>query len=353
MEDGLLRAKPSSVTLLFPSRTITVDAAVRDLQAGTLRARVAAAQVLGDVGPADRDRARTALSAALDDDAAEVRAEAASSLGALDADDLGAADPATVAALVRRLDDGAPGVRQAAAIALGTLRAPGGFAPLATALREGAADLRFQAATSLCEIDPIAAFEPLVAALDDRDPLVVGAVALALGATSDPRAAGHLARLIDRGEPGIRFDAAYALAQLGDRRGQDVLAAALTDAERDWDAACALAELGDPAAADALAGVIERRGTTPQVQAKAAATVIALDPAGPHAARARAYLLASLDNRRLPVRGVAVEELARVGGAWAITPLEQLAGRRRGRDLRDEIASAVAAIRARDTSGPA
>jgi hypothetical protein len=52
------------MSLLFPSRTITVDAALRDLAKGSARARVTAAQALGDVAPDERARVRPALIAA-------------------------------------------------------------------------------------------------------------------------------------------------------------------------------------------------------------------------------------------------------------------------------------------------
>ncbi|HVV86339.1 MAG TPA: HEAT repeat domain-containing protein, partial [Kofleriaceae bacterium] len=96
-----------------PSRIVTLPAALRDLRSGSVKARVLAADVLGDVTGAGRDAALEGLRAALVDDAAEVRAEAATSLGAQ-------RDAGAVEGLIRRLDDGSPPVRQAAAIALGT-----------------------------------------------------------------------------------------------------------------------------------------------------------------------------------------------------------------------------------------
>ncbi len=331
--------------MLFPTRVITIDAALRDARSTSPRARLVAVQALGDVGEADHARVRPALCAALDDDVAAVRAEAAASLG-----EIGGDDAEVIAALVRRLDDGDAGVRQAAAIALGTLRAAAGFTPLARALREGAADLRFQAASSLVEIDPLAAYEPLAAAVGDRDPQVAGAVALALGATGDPRAPALVAHLMDHEDAGVRFDAAYALAQQGDRRGAAVLEGALTDGGRDWDAVVALERIGG--GLPALAALLGRKGTTPEVQARAAGAILAIDRAagpadGADAERARAHLVAALDNRRETVRGIAIDELGKSGGAWALAPLQALARRRRGRDLADEITRAVQAIEAR------
>ena len=334
--------------MLLPSRVITVDAALRDVTSGSPRARLAAAQALGDVADSDHARVRPALCAALEDDVAAVRAEAAASLG-----EVGGDDAEISAALVKRLDDGDAGVRQAAAIALGTLRAAVGFTPLVQALRQGPADLRFQAAASLVEIDALAAYEPLAAAVGDPDPQVVGAVALALGATGDPRAPGLVAHLLDHDDAGVRFDAAYALAQVGDRRGAGILAGALVDGGRDWDAVNALERIGDADAetASALASLLGRKGSSPEVQARAAGAILSIDRLGDgrgaHVERARAHLVASLDNRRTTVRGVAVDELGKSGGTWALAPLETLSRRRRGRELADAIAAAQRAIHER------
>jgi HEAT repeat protein len=262
--------------------------------------------------------------------------------------EVGGDDEAAIAGLVKRLDDGDAGVRQAAAIALGTMRAAAGFTALVSALRNGAADLRFQAASSLVEIDPIAAYEPLAAAVGDADPQVVGAVALALGSTGDPRAPGLVAHLMDHDDAGVRFDAAYALAQLGDRRGASVLAGALVDGARDWDAIIALEKIGDAESAGALASLFERKHTSPEVQARAAGAILAIDGAGKHAERARAHLVAALDNRRETVRGIAVDELGKSGGTWALAPLDALSRRRRGRDLADAISASIRSIQARE-----
>lgn len=326
--------------LMPPSRRLTLPAALRDLRAGSVKARVLAADVLGDVTGDDRAAALDGLRAALDDDAAEVRAEAATSLGVQ-------RDAGAVAGLIKRLDDGHGAVRQAAAIALGTIGDGQAFTPLAEALREGPADLRFQAATSLAEIDPVAAFSPLCAALGDPDPQVIGAVALALGATADPRAPGHLSRLLEHAVPAVRFDAAYALAQLHDRRGRATLEAALVDGARDWDAVCALEELGDAAATPALAALLKRKATSPQAQVRAAAAILKLAPGGAEDAAARACLLAALDHRKVDVRGLAVESLGAVGGAWAVPPLAALRTRRKGREVDDAISAALDAIGAR------
>jgi HEAT repeat protein len=329
------------VSFLFPSSTITFDAALRDLAQGSPKARTAAAHALGDVSdPTEKRRAVDALVRALDDDRPEVRAEACASLG-----DLG--DPSSHAMLIRRLDDGSPAVRQNAAIALGTLAHPDGFAPLVQALREGPADLRFQAATSLAEIDQVRAFDPLVAALDDRDPQVVAAAALSLGAIGDPRAASLLAARLDHADAAARFDIAYALADLGDPQGRAILAAALADRERAWDAVTALTRLGATDDAELLGRALLSKATPPEAVVLAAGAILQIAPNGAHHDAARRVLLAALAVRKVHVRGIAVEQLGQIGGAWAIAPLEKLARSGKGADLHDAIAGALQAIRQR------
>jgi HEAT repeat protein len=331
----------SAVSFLFPSSTITLDAALRDLAQGSPKARTAAAHALGDVSePTEKRRAVAALMRALDDDRPEVRGEACASLGEL-------GDGSALAMLIRRLDDGSPQVRQNAAIALGTLAHPDGFEPLAQALREGPADLRFQAATSLAEIDQARAFEPLVAALDDGDPQVVGAAALSLGALGDARAIPLLiARLMHR-EAATRFDVAYALADLGDPHGRDALVAALGDLERAWDAVGALTRLGTADDAEALGRALLGKHTPPEAMVLAAGALLEIAPNGAHHDAARRVLLAALGARKTHVRGIAVEQLGEVGGAWATAPLEKLARSGKGADLLEAIATALRAIEAR------
>jgi HEAT repeat protein len=336
------------VSYLFPSSTITVEAALRDLAQGSPKARAFAAHALGDVtDPTEKSRAVDALIIALEDDRPEVRVEAAASLGGL-------GEPAALPMLVKRLGDGIPAVRQSAAIALGSIgtnasAAADAFDALAEALREGPADLRFQAATSLAEVDATRAYEPLVVALGDRDAQVIGAAALALGAIGDKRAVAVLAPIIDHADVNARFDAAYALAELGDATGQGILVEAVGDAERAWDAVAALATLGVTAPAPSAAHAVEALGralTNRKVPVEAtvvaAGRLLAIAPESTHADAARRVLLAALQIRKTHVRGLAIEQLAVSGGEWAKAPLEKVA--RKDSELRDAVAAALEAI---------
>jgi HEAT repeat protein len=341
------------VSFLFPSREITFEAALRDLDSRNARSRAAAAHALGDVtDPVEKRRAADALVRALDDDQPEVRMEACASLG-----DLG--EPGTLPALIKRLGDGATPVRQNAAIALGTIGHPDAFEPLAEALRDGPADLRFQAATSLAEIDSVRAFEPVLAALDDRDMQVVCAAALALGAiakddsTRRESARNALGKRLENAEAAARFDIAYALAELGDDRGRETLAGATTDEDCAWDAVNALADLR---ATEELGRAVANKKTVAEARVLAAGRLLALagssTPARTGFAEgsadaARTVLLEGLTSRKGHVRGLAVEQLAEVGGTWAKAPLEKLARSGKSSELLESIAASLRAIEKR------
>jgi len=332
------------MSFLFPSSTITFEAALRDLTSRNPRARALAAHALGDLDdPTEKRRAVEALIGVLEDDRPEVRAEACSSLG-----DLG--EVAAAPGLVKRLDDGATPVRQNAAIALGTLRAADGFDPLVQALREGPVDLRFQAATSLAEIDPRRSFEYLLTALSDKDPQVAGSAALALGVipgrVEDPgkaletRARTALVEHLDHDDATTRFDVAYALADLGDPAGRTVLARGLADSERAWDAVTALSQLGSEAEIDELAASLTDRLVPPEATLLAAGVVLKHRPSEP----AKRVLLAGLVARKTHVRGLAVEQLTEIGGDWAVAPLEKMATSSKNEELLEVIADALRAI---------
>ena len=331
------------MSYLFPSATITFDAALRDLASGSPKARALAAHALGGVTDAvERRRAVDALVRALDDDRPEVRAEACSSLGEL-------AEPGAIAALIKRLGDGAAPVRQNAAIALGTMRAADGFEPLAEALADGPADLRFQAATSLAEVDPQRAFAYVLKALDDKDPQVVGAAALSVGAIAselgeaDKRdtARTALGDKLEHADTGARFDIAYALADLDDARGKSTLVAALADEGRAWDAVTALSRLRATAE---LAKAVAGKKTPHEAATLAAGRLLALEPDNDIAKKA---IVDALVHRKVHVRGIAIEQLGEIGGAWAKAPLDKLARSGKGSELLEPIANALRAIEGR------
>jgi HEAT repeat protein len=333
------------MSFLVPGSTLTFEAAMRDIARGSnQKSRVLAAQALGDVkDPTEKRRAVEALILALEDDHPEVRMEAASSLGEL-------RDTSAVTPLVKRLDDGTAPVRQHAAIALGTIGHPDAFEPLVDALAKGPPDLRFQAATSLVELDAKRSYDPVVKALADKDPQVVSAAALALGAIGEARAIEKLVEQLDHPDANTRFDVSYALAELGDGRGRASLVRALGDIDRAWDAVTALGKLGTPDDAEALGRSLTASSTPPEAIVLAAGKLLELQPEGPYRDPARRVLLAGLTARKGHVRGLAIEQLGAVAGAWAKAPLEKLARSGKGADFLETIATALKAIEARAAS---
>ncbi len=329
------------MTYQLQSNTITFEAALRDLGSSSLKVRVNAARALGDVtDPADRAQAAAALIKALHDDHGQVRSEAALSLGDLELE-------LSVEPLTGRLGDMVPLVRQSAAIALGRLGFASGFDALKDALAEGAPDLRFQAATSLVEVDSERAYEPLLTALQDEDSEVLGAAALALGAIGNEQAAPHLVPLLTHERIETRFDVAYALTQLGHDTGVSVLAECALHKDLGWDAIEALELAGTPDAADALVPVMAAQRLPPQFPLRAAAALLAIDPAHSGAETARAVLKTGLTSRKQDLRGLTVQLLDTVGGSWAVEPLTALRARRAGRKLASEIDTALAGIEGR------
>ncbi len=318
----------------YADRSPDADAVLRDLASGDPHARARAADLLGDLDPAEDPelvaRARAALRPLLREESADLRYTAALSLGEL-------RDGEAVDALVEQMEgDGNPLARQAAVIALGMIGDARAVAPLVKALRGGGPEVRFQAATSLAQVDRTAASGPLRAALADDDPEVRGAAAAALGEVGDPGAAGALAPLLQDG-PAIRFEAAVALARLGDRRGTAVLVEALRgDPDHRLLAAEHLFRCPDPELAPVLRRELGRWLAPALPKVWLAAALARLGEA-----EGRARLVALLGSRRQTVRGLAIQVLGELGEPWAREALTALAASPAGADWRDEIAQAL------------
>ena len=325
------------------SKGLTFQAALRDIEASRPADRVAAAEVLSSAqSEEEHAQAFAALAAATGDTRPEVRSTACVALAELEQEQAW-----EIISLC--LSDAVPEVRQCAAIALGSLGAKEAFPPLLEALQTGPVDLRFQAASSLVEVDLEAAYQPLLDALaEETDAEVIGAIALSLGAIGNRACADQLADLLEHHTATTRMDAAYALAQLSDPRALEQLAAALPDADGGWDAAMALEELGE-LATDALGDFLAGSKGAPRVRIRAAGALLSLSPAHRRSDAARHILCEALRNRKLELRGLALQELSKVGGPWALAPLRALQRSFRGRSMSDEIAEVLAALEEGET----
>ena len=164
--------------------------------------------------------------------------------------------------------------------------------------------------------------------------------------SATPRAlAAARAPVLEHADAATRFDVAYALAELGDptrpRR-----------ARRRARRPRARVGRRDRARRRSAAPTTPRRSPRAREQADAArgdacsppARCSRSPPTGPHDDAARRVLLAALGARKTHVRGLAVEQLGAVGGAWAKAPLEKLARTGKGAELLEAIAAALRAI---------
>jgi len=83
------------------------------------------------------------------------------------------------------------------------------------------------------------------------------------------------------------------------------------------------------------------------VQLRASGALLAIAPQHARAEAAQRVLVAGLALRKPELRGLAIEELGKVGGTWAEDPLAKLRSSRKGKDFMDVIDQALDAIRGR------
>ncbi len=172
---------------------------------------------------------------------ASVRQAAATNLAFL-------GDPTAGAALILALKDAQPGVRYAAARSLGALRVAQAVPALAEALKDPDSGLRRTAAGALGQLPSSASVPVLQSALAaEKDQEVRAELVRSLGLTGDPGAADTLDAGLKDPDPGMRLQAAQALARLGRSDGMpavlEILKSPQTDLRRR--AASVLAVIGD------------------------------------------------------------------------------------------------------------
>lgn len=315
----------------FPPGPMNVDAALRDARHRDARVRIQAADALARASDERRGDALPVLRDLADDSSPAVRHAALLSLGELK-------DAGSVTLLLEHMrDDLDPLARQAAAIAVGLIGDPTAADALIEALAEGPADLRFQATTSLVQVAPERAAPALRAALDDPDPEVRGSAAAALGDLGDAGSADALAAVLDDGTASVQIEAAVSLARLGDRRGTLVLARSLAHRSLGTLAAEHLFRCPDEAALPELEVALERWLGPPLLKVWAAGALARL---GRTAARSK--LVGFLRSRKPTVKGLAIQIVGELGGAWAVQALQEVAGSRAGRGWAEELAEAKA-----------
>lgn len=187
------------------------------------------------------------LLAELSDARAFKRRSAAYALGPL-------GDTRAVEPLLATLTDRELGVRQAAADALGKLKDPRAFEALVAALRDER-PVRGTAIEALGKLGDPRAVDPLVPVLKDKDWSLRSLAAKALGELKDPRALEPLVAALEDWR--VQAAATAALGQLGDKRAIEPILAAVRKPRfhGTWEVGKALARIG-PASLPPLLGLL-------------------------------------------------------------------------------------------------
>jgi HEAT repeat protein len=306
---------------LLPALPPKFEAALRDVQARTVEARLAAAERLGRAEGDELEPAIDGLLELLSDVHPGVRATALAALGAVGRE----SELPSVAAL---LTDAAPEVRELAAVALAQIGGEDAAQCLLEALTSPEPEVRFQAVAGLAELAPEHACDHLLPLLGDLDPEVRAQVASVLGQLDAPHLVGQLAHALEDDIWGVRFDAALALAEYRDARGVQTLREALTLKLRVGEAARALASLKVTESADALAELAGSWRCPPELRAALGAALVELGDA-----RGEQALRKVLKGLRGDARSYAVELTGQVDAVGLAPELARLAQRPRGTDL--------------------
>lgn len=206
-------------------------------------------QSADEQGTAVNERVLQAFAAALQDEDASIRAQAAQALGSMESE---AAVEMLSAAL--RDDDDAR-VRSQAAWALGMIESAAAVPVLSEVLASDEDRVRKQAVWALGMIESSDAVQPLAAALSDEDAGIRSKAAWALGMIESPDAVAALVDALGDAEARVRSQAVWALGMIEDAGGVEALTATLRgddSPEVRKQAAWALGMIEDEGGLDAL-----------------------------------------------------------------------------------------------------
>ena len=259
------------MSFLLPPLEPHLNAALRDVRAAGVQARVAAAERLGREDAIEVDEAHQGLRTLLCDPVAQVRGAAVQSLALV-----ARAEDHDV--LTHMLADSSPVVRELSVIALAAIDHPKRDATLLAALDHAEPEVRFQALLACGELCPKQAQEKLVALSRDSDARIRQGAAralLTLGKDEGPAQARLIALLSDE-QAGVRWAAALALASHGHPQALPELLQALEDRTRRLESVQALAEYGQTEAVTAVTALAQAALKPPLLLAACGRTLLAM-----------------------------------------------------------------------------
>lgn len=298
---------------VFEDDTPAAEALACDLRTPDPERRLASTAKAGREGGA---RCVPLLSGALGDSDARVRAAAAEALALLGERGEEHGDPPlevlrrAAPALRTACADERAEVRRASLYALASCDDGASLPTFSAALRDENAGVRAEAVQSLARLASTselaeAAGVAALSALGDDDHLVRYHALCAVDALEPAGFADALAGRLRDPRAEVAAEAAFLLAERGDRRATDGLVAALGHRELGFEAARLLGKLGDAAAVPALARSAGRLLGDPLVRLRAAASLAQLGDRS-----AEGLLLRALRSWRKPLRGFAIEVLS-------------------------------------------
>lgn len=264
-----------------------------------------------------------ALIAALRDEDARTRLEAAKALGEI-------GNPSAVEPLIAALKDVNAEVRGAAVVSLSYMKDPRVVEPLIAVLKDESKQVRLYAAGALGRAKDPRAIEPLVAALKDQAVEVRGRAAAGLGSLKDPRTLGALIQALrelkDRESSApaekqevmaARNEVRSAINQLLEGTKDPAVVEQLAMALKDEDVEVRLVAVSALAKMEAF----DQLATTLKDENKRVRTAAVQFFAQTKDARAVEPLIAAMQDSDNEIRRIAVLGLTRIKDARVVEPL--------------------------------